>query len=184
MTRPLGGAAARRYARALFALAEDDSQVEAVRGELDALGQTLDASDELRRVLFRPLRPAAQRRAALQAICKRLGSSAAVRNFLSFLVDQRRIIEFGAIRDEFARLADEAAGRTHAAVVAANELSAEQLARLRRALAAQTGKRVELSVRVDPSLLGGAVAKVGDVVFDGSLRTQLEQLRANLTKGR
>jgi F-type H+-transporting ATPase subunit delta len=68
-------------------------------------------------------------------------------------------------------------------VVAAGPLSDEQRERLRRALAARAGREVELEVRVDPALIGGAIARVGGLVFDGSLRTQLAQLRDNLTRG-
>ncbi len=180
----LSAAAARRYARALFALARETDRVEAVRRELDSVAQTLEKSPELQQVLTRPLQPATQRRAVVRALSAGLEISESVRNFLCFLVDQRRMIAYPAIRTEFARLADEAAGRTRGELVTASRLREEQLDRLRSALSARTGQEVELSVRVDPALLGGAIAKVGDVVFDGSLRTQLAQLRGNLRKGR
>ncbi len=176
-------AAARRYARALFALARDEGRVDAVRSELDALSQLLAANTELRQAIFRPLHPGAERRAVLQAVCQRLGSSATVRNFCAFLVDQRRVIDLEAICQAYQQLADAAAGRTQARVVSASPLSDEQRERLRRALSARTGQQVEFEESVDPSLLGGAVATVGGLVFDGSLRTQLEQLRASLTRG-
>ena len=79
--------------------------------------------------------------------------------------------------------ADRAAGRTRAQVVSAKPLSDDQRERLRRALAARTGQQVELDERVDSQLLGGAIASVGGLVFDGSLRTQLSQLRTSLTRG-
>jgi F-type H+-transporting ATPase subunit delta len=91
---------------------------------------------------------------------------------------------FDAIRDEFNRLADEAAGRVRAEVRSANPLRDEQRARLVDALARRTGKNIELTMHVDPSLIGGAIATVGGLVFDGSLRTQLSQLRSTLTQGR
>ena len=101
----------------------------------------------------------------------------------TFLVDQRRFVDFGSIREEFARLADEAAGRVQAEVTSASPLGDAQRSRLQAALAAQTGQQVELVERVDPDLIGGAVAKVGGVVFDSSLRTQLSVLRDTLTRG-
>ena len=176
-------AAARRYARALFALADETEEVPAVRGELDAMAALLDENPALSRSLFRPLHPAAERRHLLQAVCARAGTSRRVRNFYFFLIDQRRLVDFPAIRLEFGRLADTAAGRTRAEVVSATPLRDDQRDRLRRALSARTGHQVELSEAVDPSLLGGAIASVGGLVFDGSLRTQLSQLRANLTRG-
>jgi F-type H+-transporting ATPase subunit delta len=176
-------AAARRYARALFALAREANSIAAVRAELDALSQLLRENDEVRNAVFRPLYPSAERRAVLQSICEQLGTSPTVRNFCAFLVDQRRVIEFQAICDAFVELADEAAGRVRARVVSASPLSDAQQERLRRALSARTGRDVELDMALDRSLLGGAVASVGGLVFDGSLRAQLDQLRGSLTRG-
>ena len=177
------GAASRRYARALFALAREEGRIEPVRRELDALGALLDENAELAHAILRPLFPSAERRRVLRAVCERLGSSDTVRRFCSFLVDQRRIVELDAIRAAYGSLADEAAGRMRARVVSATPLSDAQRERLQRALAQRTGSQLELEVEVDASLLGGAVASVGGLVFDGSLRTQLAQLRATLMKG-
>jgi F-type H+-transporting ATPase subunit delta len=106
-----------------------------------------------------------------------------VRNFFAYVIDQRRLVDFDAIRAEFEQLADTAAGRLKARVTAAAPLDDAQRERLQRALAARTGRSVELDVSVDPSLIGGDVATVGNVVFDGSLRTQLYQLRDTLSRG-
>jgi len=115
---------------------------------------------------------------------ERLGFSPLLQKFCAFLIDQRRSRDLEQIHDEYVRLAEEAAGRVRGEVLAAAPLSDAQLDRLRSALARRTGQQVELSVQVDPSLLGGAVARIGDLIFDGSLRTQLAQLRASLTGGR
>jgi F-type H+-transporting ATPase subunit delta len=177
-------AADRRYARALFALASEEGRSDEVGQELDALADLLERNDELRNAIFRPLHPGAERRAALREVCDRIGSSAVVQNFCCLLVDQRRVVEFAAIRDAYAALADATAGRTRARVVSAAPLTRSQRERLQRALATRTGQSVALDVSVDPALLGGAVADVGGMIFDGSLRTQLERLRVGLTRGR
>jgi F-type H+-transporting ATPase subunit delta len=119
----------------------------------------------------------------MHGVAERQGLSRSVRNFLLYLIDQRRLVDFDAICAEYERLADEAAGKLHGEVVTASPLRPEQRERLRRALSARAGKQVDLEVRVDGALIGGAVARVGGLVFDGSLRTQLAQLRDNLTKG-
>jgi F-type H+-transporting ATPase subunit delta len=179
--------AARRYARALFSLAQKGKSVEDVRRELDALSQLFEQSAELRFAVLQPLHPSAQRRAALWSLCERLGTSDLVRRFCALLVDRRRVIEFEAIRKAYAELADAAAGRLRARVVAARPLSDAQKERLRRALSRHTGREVDLELDeaggAGQRLLGGAVARVGGIVFDGSLRTQLEQLRSTLTRG-
>jgi len=175
-------AAARRYARALFSLASEAGQVPEVRSELDVISELFEQSQELRDALLTPLRPVAERKAVLAAVVTRAGISNLVRHFYSFLIDQRRLLDFEVIRAEYVRLADEKAGLTIAHVITAAPLAPAQEQGLARALSGRTGMQVRLAVDVDPGLLGGLVAKVGDLVFDGSLRTQLTRLRANLTK--
>jgi len=176
--------AAHRYARALFSLAQEEGDVASIRQELDDMARLLVANPDLRRRLFQPLHPVRERREVLKSICEQGQGSKTIRNFFAFLIDQRRLVVFDAIHDEFNRLADEAAGRVRAEVRSANPLRDEQRARLVAALAQRTGKEIELTVHVDPSLIGGAIATVGGVVFDGSLRTQLMQLRSTLTEKR
>jgi F-type H+-transporting ATPase subunit delta len=176
-----GSAAAERYARALFSLAKDQDRVDAVGEELATLIAAMREVPALRDVLVRPLHPAKERRAALQAVGQHLGFSPLLQHFCAFLIDQRRTRDFEAIHERYVRMAEEAAGRVRGEVVSAAPLESAQLDRLRAALGRQTGRSVDLEVRVDPALLGGVVARVGDLVFDGSLRTQLAQLRASLT---
>jgi F-type H+-transporting ATPase subunit delta len=173
-------AAPRRYARALFSLASEENRVDAVREELRRLGAAFEASPELREVLLQPLRPAVERRRVLEGIAEKLGASPLLRRFYAYLIDQRRLVAFAEIEAEFARLADEAAGRAKAKVRTAQPLSADQHARLARALATRAGRAVEIEVEVDPELVGGLVAQLGDTVYDGSLRTQLALLRSAL----
>jgi len=175
--------AARRYARALFGLARDTNALADIREEIAGLGALLASNKTLRDALMTPLHPAAERKAVVTAIATRAGLSAEVHHFLLFLIDQRRLVAFEAICEEFERLANEASGLVTAEVVSAGPLDDRRQDRLRRALSERTGHEVRLDIRVDPDLIGGAIATVGDMVFDGSLRTQLERLRSNLTKG-
>ena len=176
--------AAHRYARALFSLAREEGEVASIRRELDDLARLLAANPDLQRRLFQPLHPVRERREVLRSICKQGRGSQMIQNFCAYLIEQRRLVAFEAIHDEFNRLADEAAGRVRAEVRSANPLRDQQRARLVDALAQRTGKEIELAVHVDPSLIGGAIATVGGLVFDGSLRTQLLQLRGTLTQKR
>ena len=175
-------AAARRYAKALFELAQEDGRVDDVRAELDALGSLLDENLELRGVLLQPIHPASQRRGVLNGVVEKLELSPMLRSFYSFIIDQRRLVDLESITAEYARLADVAAGLTVARIRTASPLSDEQQGRLQRALSARTNSNVTLEIEVDPDLLGGLVAQVGDTIFDGSLKTQLAQLRAGLAK--
>jgi F-type H+-transporting ATPase subunit delta len=175
--------AARRYAGALFSLAKDDGKIAEVRGELAALGELFEGNEELRTALLTPLHPVKERKAALQAIAQRMELSRLVQNFYSFLADRRRMVDFAGIREEYDRRADEASGLLTAEVISSTPLDERRKDRLRRALSERTGSEVKLDIHIDPDLIGGAIAKVGDLVFDGSLRTQLTQLSASLTKG-
>ncbi len=178
-----GGTAAHRYAKALFGLAEDEHRHREVRVELDNLSSLFEGSRELREALLTPLHPASGRKAALREIAGRISVSPLVQNFISFLIDQRRLIDFHSIVEAYGEFADNAEGLLTAEVIAASPLDDRRKDRLRRALSERTGREVRLEIKVDTALIGGAIAKVGDLVFDGSLRTQLGQLRANLTKG-
>jgi F-type H+-transporting ATPase subunit delta len=176
-------AAARRYARALFSLAKEDGRTGDVRREIDVLTELFAGSAELREALLTPLHPVKERRAVLRAISERAGLSQLIRNFYSYLIEQRRLVDFPGISAEFARLVDEDSGVMTAEVVAAAPLDEGHRDRLRLALSARTGYDVRLQIEIDPDLIGGAIAKVGDLIFDGCIRTQLEQLRSNLTRG-
>lgn len=176
-------AAARRYARALFMLAKEEHRVREVADELDDLARLIDENDQLSEVLLTPLYPVEERKAVLRAIAEKGGMSVTVKNFYSYLIDQRRLVDYPGIHEEFKRLADEDAGLMTAEVISASPLDDRRKDRLRRALSERTGREVHLDITVDESLIGGAIAKVGDMVFDGSLRAQLAQLRASLTKG-
>ena len=176
-----GGTAAYRYAKALFGLAHDEHKQSEVREELERLDSLFEGNSELREAILTPLHPAGQRKAVLRAIAGQMSISPLVQNFISFLVDQRRLIDFDSIVEAYAELADLEAGLITAEVVSASPLDERRKDRLRRALSERTGQEVRLQIDIDASLIGGVIAKVGDLVFDGSLRTQLGQLRANLS---
>lgn len=173
--------AAVRYAKALFGLAREAGRVDEVRAELDGLLAAIEKVPALAEVFVRPIHPAGERRRALAALAGPLGLSPLLAHFCSYLIDQRRTRDLATIRDDYVRLAEEAAGRLRGEVVSAAPLDAAALDRVRGALARRLGREIELQVRVDPDLVGGLVARVGDLVFDGSLRAQLAQLRAQLT---
>jgi F-type H+-transporting ATPase subunit delta len=177
-------AAARRYARAIFRLAGEEGERDEVLRQLDVLAGLLSENEALADVLYRPLHPMSERRAVFEAVASRLELGATVKRFVGFLLQRHRMRDYPLIAEELARLADAAAGRVEAEVISARTLEPAQLERVQRALAARTGQVIRLRPHVDPALIGGIVARVGDLIFDGSIRTQLEQLRTNLTRER
>ncbi|HET6281334.1 MAG TPA: ATP synthase F1 subunit delta, partial [Polyangia bacterium] len=126
--------------------------------------------------VFRP----SEKRAILEKILPRLAPTTEVQRFVLLLLDRRRITALPAIARAFGELVDQHAGRVRAAVVSAQPLGPGELDRIRRSLERRTGKTVVIEPSVDPTLIGGVVARVGDLVLDGSVRTQLALLREKL----
>ena len=175
-----GGSVARRYARALFDIGSSKSLHEVFGGELDALAATYSGSLELRQTLENPVFRLDQRRGILDKLLPRLAPSREVRSFALLLLERGRISALPAIARSYKELVDERLGRVQATVTSAQPLDPGTAASVQRALEKRTGKRVVITSNVDPSLIGGIVARVGDQVFDGSLKSKLEALRARI----
>jgi F-type H+-transporting ATPase subunit delta len=174
------GSISRRYARALFGLAVESGRVEAFSEALAALKQAVDASPELRDVLQNPVYTREQRRAVLEPVGKALGLPAEAEHLIFILGDRNRLAYLGPVVDEFRQLADAELGRVRARVTSAVPLEEGEVAAIAERLAAVTKKKVIVERVVDPAILGGVVAQLGSLVYDGSLRTQLDDLRKTL----
>jgi F-type H+-transporting ATPase subunit delta len=167
------------YANALLEVSRAEGHLADIQDELFRFARTFEGSDELRSALTDPVLPRERRIAVVEDLLggKALQTSAAL---ASFIVAAGRASELPAIVDRFVELAAAEQRRAVAEVRSAIELTSEQTDRLREALNRATGKDVEVKVVVDPSVLGGIVARVGDVVIDGSVRHRLEQLREQI----
>jgi F-type H+-transporting ATPase subunit delta len=174
---------ARRYARALHALASEARRAEPVADELVAFEQLLGAEQELREALLRPWVKATTKRAIVLEVAGRLGLSPLTRNFLALVAQRRRLDVLGEIIAAYRTTVDEAAGRVRARVRSAAPLSDAERGALRERLGRRLGKTVLLDTEVDPGLLGGFVAEVGSRVLDMSVAGQLAALRERITKG-
>jgi F-type H+-transporting ATPase subunit delta len=171
------------YARALFAVAEAEGVLEQVEDELYRFGKAVEANPDLRDVLTDPALPADRKRAVLEELLGDKANPHTV-NLLAFLVEQGRGRDLSRIVTALAELAAERRRRAVAEVRTAFPLDGGQRQRLAAALSKATGKDVELKVLVDPNVIGGVVARVGDQVFDGSVRRKLELAREQLTRVR
>ncbi len=168
-----------RYARALLMAADNTDQIEQLTGEVDGLRQALSGSDDLVAFLGNPtIEVETKKRVLEQVFADKL--SPMMWRFINLLVEKRREPLFGDILEATHGLLDERAGRVRASVRTAQPLADTQQERLREQLAKITGKEVSLAVEDDPSLVAGFVARVGDTVYDASLRAQLERLRTRL----
>lgn len=174
------GSLARRYARALLEIGLEEKNLEELGKEVSDLAAAVASSSELTETLTNPAFPRSDRDKILSAVLSRLGASQTTVNFTRLLLDRERVAALPDIARELAVLIDENAGRVRAVITAARPLSSAQLSRLIKALEELSGKKILAETREDPALIGGVVAKVGDQVYDGSLRTQLSQLRRSM----
>ncbi len=168
---------ARRYAKALFSLADEQGQVEQWSSGLDALGKALSSSPELRDTLASPLFDKEQRRGVIAALAKALSFPETLTNFLLLLADRDRLAYLPAVIRTFRDLSDARLGRIRAKVTSAVPLTDGEAKAIAEKLAVAEKAQVIVESSVDPALLGGVVAQVGSLVYDGSVRSQLEELR-------
>ena len=184
------GSLARRYAKAILSIGTAGNNAVKLGDNLRELADTMKQSAELQSVLSNPAIRRADRRNVLDnlvaLIAAKTGSDPATRksfgNLVNLLLDGERLVEVPAISREVDAMIQAASGEVTAEVTSARPLDGAQLIQITDALAKLSGKRVIVTSQHDPNLLGGIVAKVGDVVYDGSLRTQLRALRDELTK--
>ncbi|CAA9539419.1 MAG: ATP synthase delta chain [uncultured Sphingosinicella sp.] len=171
-----------RYATALFELARDEKQLEAVGASLATLRQTLRDSEDFRELTTSPLISREQATGAVAATASAMRLDPITTNFLGVLARNRRLGQLGAIIRTFNMLAAGHRGETTAEVTSAHPLTDDQVSALRQNLRTRIGRDVAVDLNVDPTILGGLVVKIGSQMIDGSIRTKLNTL-AHAMKG-
>jgi F-type H+-transporting ATPase subunit delta len=171
-----------RYASALFDLARDQRQIEAVGKSLDALNQALADSKDFSELVASPLVSREEAGKAFAALAPQLGLDPITTNFVGVLAGNGRKGELRNVIRAFRRLSAEHRGETTADVITARPLNDDQLAQLRQQLRARAGRDVTIDAQVDPEILGGIVVKLGSQQIDASIRTKLNRL-AQAMKG-
>ena len=167
---------ARRYAQGIFQLAKEP-ELDSWRQELAQL-EALLQDDVLRAAFANPSVTTPRRMELAQRLAPELRQE--TQNLLRLLIEHRRTSEMPAIRREFERMADQAAGIVNVALTTAVDLSDAEQQRYERVLADRLGKKVRMDYRHDPGLVAGATIQIGDRLIDGSVRTQLDRLRQRL----
>jgi F-type H+-transporting ATPase subunit delta len=174
---------ARRYAKAIIAVAQEQNSLEQTGDELRLL-RALAEEPQIAQGLANPLLSANARRGLARAIAEQLKLRPIMRDFLSLLADHRRLDQLAGIADQYQHILDQMLGRVRATLTSSGALAPQQLEAVVAALTRQTGRTVLAEERVDPQLLGGLVVDIEGKVYDGSLRTQLEALAASIAGGR
>jgi len=171
---------AKRYANALLQLADDAGVVERVSKDVTDIAAAWSASDAMRQVFANPKFSIEVRRSVVRDLATAAGAHKLVLDTMLLLTDRQRIRYLPEIAAAFAQLAEARTGTIRAEVISASELPASYGEEVKKALEAVTGKRVLVVRRTDPSLIGGVVTRVGDRVFDGSIRNRLAELKNEL----
>jgi F-type H+-transporting ATPase subunit delta len=171
---------AQHYADALADVAISEKSAEKVSGEFRDFLALLQESAQLGILLSSPAVSRANKHGVAQALVERMKASRTLRNFLFVVIDQRRMSLLPEIQEAFEAQLDDRQGVARASVTSARDLKAGEKKQLRAALERLSGRRVEAHYELDPALIAGAVVRVGSTIYDGSVRTQLERLRARL----
>ncbi len=176
-------AVSRRYAKALILIGQEDGQAEQYNEELSAVVGLFDTQEGFETALTNPLFNKNDRKKVLEAVLAATQLSAIMKSFLILLFDKGRIGFLRDIASYYKDMADELNGVVKASVTSATELSSEAVEKIKASLSKKTGKTIVLNVEQDPALIGGVVTKIGDLVLDGSVKTQLINMRETLKKG-
>lgn len=171
----------RGYAEAILAVAEAEGALDTVQEELFRFARTVEQQGDLREALTDLALPAERKRALIRELLGDRASDATV-NLLELVVEQGRARDLSEIADELVRLAAELGQQAVAEVRTAIPLDEERRRRLAEALERATGRRIDLRAIVDESVVGGVYARVGDQVFDGTVRRRLELARERMSE--
>lgn len=166
-----------RYATALFDLAREAGAAEDIAADLDRFATMMDESEDLRRLVRSPVFSSEDQIAALQALLAKAGAGEITLNFFRLVAKKRRLFAVGDMIAAYRALLARSRGEVSAEVTSAEELSPDQIERLKDELRIAVGRDVQLGRKVDPAILGGLIVKVGSRMIDNSLKTKLANLR-------
>ena len=175
------GVIARRYAKALINLAEKD--LENTGKSLTALADVFSNSAELSEVLSDTKVSSQIKQNVLKEILKKIKVSKLVDTFIRYLLAKRRIVLLPNIERAFNLFLQEKLGRIEAGITVAQEISEVTVGKLEKAISRYSGKEVTVNITIDPAIIGGIVTRIGSVVIDGSIHTQLNQIRQSIIRG-
>ena len=169
-----------QYATALAEIVLEQGAAEPARKQLQEFHAAYEESAELRNFLVSPAIPRDAKHGVIEKIVARLGASKIIRNFLFVMSDNQRVHLLPDIVDTFEQVLEQRQGVAEAQVTSPLELTDVQKSSLVRTLERVSGKKIQARYSLDPGLLGGVLVRIGDMIYDGSVRNRLNQLRARL----
>ena len=173
-------AVARRYGTALADVVAERGEAREVQEELSAWTSMMQTNAQLMEVFSNPTIPYDQKRNVLNTLIQRTRVRPTTANFLQVLLQNQRLAELGEINQRFTQVLDERAGVVSAEVTTAYPVTESAQQALRERLTSMTGKDIRLSFTTDEELIGGIVTRIGSTIYDGSVRSQLQQLKEKL----
>jgi F-type H+-transporting ATPase subunit delta len=171
---------ARRYARALVEIGQAENALDKYGQDLAAISELMETSRDLREVLISPVFTKEDKKTIARNVLEKLGAEPMVANLVCVLIDRKRINQLEGIEVAFRAQVDQIRGITRGEIISAGPLPEDIIAEVTGVLSKISGKQVLVKTKQDPTLIGGLVAKVGDMQFDGTIRTQLNQLKESL----
>ncbi len=174
---------AKRYAKALLTLGREDGNYEQYGKELDQFVTFWEDTPEFADAVINPLYVKENRKTICQAVVAKMGLSPVFRSLLDLMLEKNRLAIIPDVRSFYQKLLDEMAKISRAKVTSATPLSEEAVRAIKASLEKKTGHSIIVETEVDPKLIGGVVARVGDLVLDGCVRTQLASIKETLIKG-
>lgn len=175
---------ARRYAKALIAIGSEHKNFDALNTELNAIAAIFESHEDLTSVLCNPSYNIEKRRTILVEVLNKLNPSKTLHNLMMLLFDRDRSELIIEIAEQYQIMADEKAGRVRAEVIAASQSDLDEIEKLKVVLEKKLDKKVVLSTAIDENLVAGKITRIGSSVYDGSVRTRLENLRTELLAGK
>jgi F-type H+-transporting ATPase subunit delta len=169
------------YARALFEVALEQGKLDVLREQLAQFADALEADRQLAIFFFSPYFSTAEKEQGLERVLQ--GADEAFVNFLRLLIEKHRMPVLFRIRHEYERLWDEENKVLPVEITSAIELDRATTENLGRTIGERAGRKVALSARVDPEIIGGIIVRVGNSILDASIRNRLEQLRRHVAQG-
>ena len=179
----IGSKIFRRYAKALLSLGQEDGHYEEYGQNLQEFGGFCSANEEFFQVISNPVFSVEDRMKILEAVLEKSTFSNTAQNFLKILLEKNRISGIKEISDYFSQLIDKVLNIARADIITAKPLKEDTLNKLEKALRGLTSQDVKIEMKEDESLIGGVVVRIGDLVLDGSVKTQLETMKETLTRG-
>ena len=173
---------AKRYAKALVELSHEQKTVDKTRMDLASFSETVDGSATLQKLFASPAITPEAKSAVISELAGKLGLQKTTTRFIEYLAATGRIRHVREVRAAFEEILAEQQNRARAKVTTAAALSDGELADIKKNLESVTGKQVEIDAQIDPSVIGGARAQIGSMVYDGTIRNQLAKMRERLTK--